>query len=1423
MKKYLFIFVSLGLILLSLQELRSADLKEKIRNKLLYNSSQGREFWIAFPPNDVTYQKGHIIEIYVTSTVNTTVTLEAPSSGDIFKKDIKAFDITTFTSEDNTTRLYWEIRKGETVENKGIRITSPDPISVYAMNGRNASSDGFLAIPVSAFGKKYLHNAYYDYYYHRRDDELGAGFVIVASEDNTRLTIKLRGEGKGMAETFQGGHDIGDVLQVTLNEGETYMVRGDGKTRGVYDLSGSSVEGSKPFGFYSFHMRTDIPSWDVEQGRDHIIEMIPPVTAWGKKYISVEFKRDTDKGDFFRIMCAEPQTKIEGAWYDKSSGELIKRIGPLTLKDEGDFYQYWNGFASPGDEHKGVRGTSIWKADKPIQVYQYTYSHKFDNTVLFDPLMILVMPEEQFVQNTVFQTPSNKKYVNNYFNIIAYHNPEDKDFSDLKSIELDGKPIHSINTQFLLNRIPTTDLYWIKIRVDPGAHHVTSDTRFSGYIYGFQKVDSYGWPACTAFDNLELIDTLAPQIYPDGFCGDYRIETTELRNGNENDNPRQIDMGVEDISLLENSCNYELVIDPDFTPWPATYETFFELKVIDKEQPAKAVYSVTDRAFNVLIDSVIYEPDSLKLTPEDLAYGKVRVNTTKDMDAALENISTKDILIKSIRLQNGSLYEITQGGADTEFTLKSGEIRDITIRYSPDKEIETEDEFDTDTLLVETECLAYDFLLTGQGVMPHIKVDNWDAGRVAVGSKLCRSSIDQGLKITNDGSDTLEVYDIENVTTPFSISNPTEPEFTFKIAPYSYIYFKDICFEPQDTSNYEIYVTFISNAGGAGNDSVSNWQGKGMQPGPQIDNMFWGEKRVLTEHDGELTMINKGNSEVTINSFELENPADPNFEIDQMGITPQPPVELYQEGTTGEITEIKIPVKYKPQSEGDHTNAVIPVFEKEKMNELGIKGSLTGTGILPKIELIGYEFQSAVKKGAQHPDTGFVRIKSTSETADLKIFSISWANPGQQQFEFVRNTLPSDTVITRNEHFDIDVIFHPTIVQQDIVETVEVVSDADTGDNPQVTSDTVVIGHSYDTGLEVGNINFGTEMTCETPVKSFSITNNSMDKKLVIKKLEFSAGDFDNFDTLSVPNVIQPNSSEDVEVQFLPDDPVDYNLDIIIHYDFVDMDDYVVESGTAPTFCKGKGEIVNTQLSTPTLENMTPGYLTIGDYEFSVDINCDDFSKAKITSFMIVIKYPSEDLRWNGNTGDELIPGNALDDTWNITAEEIPNPVSGTTKLVLDGSGTNPISNPGKLTSIEFQVMLGDAEKFKPEFDIIEYGEREKCVTKETNNGYINVLTCVSDLRSIIANPEPYFLNQPQPNPVKSDAFTLKYSIGLKSHTRIELWNSTGVAIKTLLDELSEPGFYEKEINIENLSSGVYFIRIISGPYLKVRRMVVQK
>ena len=72
-----------------------------------------------------------------------------------------------------------EIEISEQISDLGLRITSNDPVSVYVYNGKNVSSDGYLAIPVQSWGSDYFNLSYCDFNEFR---PWKGGFAFVAGQ-----------------------------------------------------------------------------------------------------------------------------------------------------------------------------------------------------------------------------------------------------------------------------------------------------------------------------------------------------------------------------------------------------------------------------------------------------------------------------------------------------------------------------------------------------------------------------------------------------------------------------------------------------------------------------------------------------------------------------------------------------------------------------------------------------------------------------------------------------------------------------------------------------------------------------------------------------------------------------------------------------------------------------------------------------------------------------------------------------------------------------------------------------------------------------------------------------------------------------------------------------------------------------------------
>jgi hypothetical protein len=88
--------------------------------------------------------------------------------------------------------------------------------------------------------------------------------------------------------------------------------------------------------------------------------------------------------------------------------------------------------------------------------------------------------------------------------------------------------------------------------------------------------------------------------------------------------------------------------------------------------------------------------------------------------------------------------------------------------------------------------------------------------------------------------------------------------------------------------------------------------------------------------------------------------------------------------------------------------------------------------------------------------------------------------------------------------------------------------------------------------------------------------------------------------------------------------------------------------------------------------------------------------------------------------------------------------------------------------------------------------------------------------------PTEFELAQNYPNPFK-DKTTIKYCIPEKIKIKLEIFNSKGNKVKTLINEIKEAGTYKVEFNAENLESGEYFYKLESKDFFESKRMVVLK
>jgi hypothetical protein len=87
-------------------------------------------------------------------------------------------------------------------------------------------------------------------------------------------------------------------------------------------------------------------------------------------------------------------------------------------------------------------------------------------------------------------------------------------------------------------------------------------------------------------------------------------------------------------------------------------------------------------------------------------------------------------------------------------------------------------------------------------------------------------------------------------------------------------------------------------------------------------------------------------------------------------------------------------------------------------------------------------------------------------------------------------------------------------------------------------------------------------------------------------------------------------------------------------------------------------------------------------------------------------------------------------------------------------------------------------------------------------------------------NPESFQLFQNYPNPFNPSTI-INYTVPKTSFVTIKVYDNLGEEIETLVNESMPMGNYEINFDVNNLSSGVYFYRMISGSYAETKKMLL--
>jgi hypothetical protein len=537
-----------------------------------------RDFWFSIPKN-YDDQGGKYIELFVTSAKQTTAHIEV--SGSLpHEVQLTPYKIGTFFIP-----LGWEMTTSGIVQQKAIHVWSDDAdLTVYYLNRNPATSDGSPIMPITGCGTEYV-VASYESLYEGTDYDYPSEFTLAASHDSTVCTITptvdIRNDTLPTTSLYKGGVPFVEVL----NRGDAIQyeaIKADNAD--TYDLTGTVVKSNYPISVIGASQCPNIPpDWLY---CDHICEMVPPISIWGKNYCTIPFVNRRG-GDSYLVIASK-------------DGQTIYRNGAV--------YAILNKYEKYFRPDISVQ--SHWSSDAPFLLMQYINSTTWqdengqDNAGIGDPSMVMITPIEQYTNSLIFNTPliTTGTGFQNYYNIII-------DTLAVKTTTIDSIPIKSYPNITAMGQIPYSRFMGFLIRgVGAKGHILRSTSGVTAYGYGYGSYDSYAWGSVGSMSGTNSADTTAPfaKITDHCFCANVSVSD-------------KVGFSEKLLAVAPDSLvNMTFVLASD--PYGKD-SVVYSLCVKDSSQPAFGSVSSYDLAMNKVSVASVYDPSYLTAAPQSLGLG----------------------------------------------------------------------------------------------------------------------------------------------------------------------------------------------------------------------------------------------------------------------------------------------------------------------------------------------------------------------------------------------------------------------------------------------------------------------------------------------------------------------------------------------------------------------------------------------------------------------------------------------------------------------------------------------------------------------------------------------------------------------------------------------------------------------------------
>ncbi len=772
-----------------------------------------------------------------------------------------------------------------------------------------------------------------------------------------------------------------------------------------------------------------------------------------------------------------------------------------------------------------------------------------------------------------------------------------------------------------------------------------------------------------------------------------------------------------------------------------------------RQRNVKLVFKRIPDSVNV---SYISPPESitnLDITPLQLLFGRKGVGVTQRQITLDSKHSDFTITGYKFLPDNGD-YTVNFNGKTIPFTMKKGEKHDITIDY-----VKSPPDVSTETI----------FSLEGDPCKPP------DVSLVAPCGGDYPSELNYGTIPIMTTSDKNDKCMFKNTTAvPISgevkIEGLNENEFEiikgggkFNLSPGACLEIT-VRFKPVSPGTKSAILSYyIPNF--CGNHSTK-LTGIGVQNDFPLPVLDWKNRRINTLNDSTYILENNGTIPVKITSIKFQDGTNNIFRA----TFPSVPI------TINPGANISFPVSFQPDKEGPLTNFIDVQIEGTTNT---FSGTLTGIGSVPKLSAPDIVFNPTKVQSSSSKNLVIANISNT-----MDLFVVDIVMPNNPDFKFDVGAVTKNITVNKNNGtFNVPIVFNP---QTSGNKSIKLLIKHDGGPGPVANYvDTVNIS-GLALGLSVSPVplNFESVLTCETKELPLTIDNDSPNEMTID---DLSIGGIDRtYFSIKQPAIstVPANTKGNIIIVFSPDAEKIYNAILSLKTSSGDQD--------IPMTGIGKVLPLSSKFINVSKNDSIPGY----PINFKIKIDIPDFNQT-VSKISVFLNYNSRAFSLNRQFQIKSDIAN-----WNWTATGL-NPG----QLRFDGNGTAKTSPFSANLEFTLDSYLTDA----PSTNLIVYSTTndgaDRCLIPEKDTLAQEFRTCFTGGRSILLSQSSSILSV-NPNPVLENNLNLSVYFGNRESNYFEILDVLGKVIKTYDFYPSNSGFQDITLDLKELNSGTYHIRL---------------